>query len=94
MTCEVYDYRFSSETDMKSVEELLLLAAMAAEGLHGRARMQLDAAFKCDPTARTAHVDASNEVGAAIARIFTALLSSTIGELAFKVTRIAREACV
>ena len=91
MSCEVYDYRFSSETDMTSVEELLLLAAMAAEGLHGRARMQLDAAFKCDPSARTAQVDAGNEVGAAIARIFTALLTATIGEPAFKVERTVRE---
>ena len=91
MSCEVYDYRFSSETDMTSVEELLLLAAMAAEGLHGRARMQLDAAFICATAARQAQVDASTEVGAAIARIFTALLTATIGEPAFKVERTVRE---
>lgn len=91
MMNEMYCYAFPDGADMKTIGETLLLATMAAEGLHGRTRIQLDAAFKCDPSARTAQVDASNEVGAAIARIFTALLSATIGEPAFKVERIAKE---
>lgn len=91
MNREQYSYHFEPAADMKTVEELLLLATMAAEGLHGRSRIQLDATFRLDPSARTAEVDADNEVGAAIARVFTALLSTTIGEAAFKVERLAKE---
>lgn len=87
MNRSMYDYQFEAETDMAQVEETLLLAAMAAEGLHGRSRMQLDGAFECDCAGRTAQVDASTEVGGAIARIFTALLAATIGEPAFRVER-------
>ena len=91
MTREQYSYQFEPTADMKAVEDLLLLAAMAAEGLHGRARIQLDAAFQFDATVRRAVIHAGSEVGATIARIFTALLSATIGELAFKVERISKE---
>lgn len=91
MTCESYCYAFRPGTDMEQVEEVLLLATMAAEGLHGRARIQLDASFLCDLKARTAEVAVGTEVGDAIARIFTALLSTTIGEPAFKVERVAKE---
>jgi hypothetical protein len=91
MIREQYSYHFEPAADMKTVEDLLLLATMAAEGLHGRARIQLDATFRCEPAAHMATIDASNEVGAAIARIFTALLSTTIGEMAFKVDRVNKE---
>jgi hypothetical protein len=93
MNSESYDYQFAPETDMPQVEEALLLATMAAEGLHGRARIRLEAAFKCDPVTRSAEIDASTEVGDAIARIFTALLTTTIGEPAFRVTRSAKKQC-
>lgn len=92
MDKETYHYSFQPDADMGQVEETLLLATMAAEGLHGRSRIQLDAAFRCDTKARTALVDASTEVGSAIARIFTALLSTTIGEPAFSVARENKEA--
>lgn len=93
MTRGSYRYEFGPTTDMIQVEEALLLATMATEGLHGRSRVHLDAEFRCDANARTAAVDASTEVGDTIARIFTALLTTTIGEPAFKVTRSAKEQC-
>lgn len=93
MSGESYSYTFQRGADMAQVEEALLLATMAAEGLHGRSRVHLDAAFRCDARARTAEVDAGNEVGGAIARIFTALLSNIIGEPAFRVERVNKEAC-
>jgi hypothetical protein len=93
MDKESYRYSFTPEADMGQVEDTLLLATMAAEGLHGRSRIQLDAAFRCDAKDRMAFVDATTEVGNAIARIFTALLSTTIGEPAFSVERTAREVC-
>lgn len=92
MNHATYDYQFEAGTDMSQVEDSLMLAAMAAEGLHGRSRVQLEGAFECDCAGRTAQVDASTEVGGAIARIFTALLAATIGEPAFRVERAAEVA--
>jgi hypothetical protein len=93
MSSDSYSYRFPPDVDMEQVEEVLLLATMAAEGLHGRSRIQLDASYCCDAKAGTAKIDANSEVGAAIARIFTALLSTTIGEAAFRVERTIKEVC-
>ena len=93
MSDESYCYTFPTDTDMSQVEETLLLSTMAAEGLHGRARIQLDAVFSCDLKSRRAEVAAGTEVGAAIARIFTALLSSTIGERTFTVERTMKAVC-
>lgn len=92
MMKDTYRYRFPPPVEMAQVEETLLLATMAAEGLHGRSRVQLEAKFQCDAATRTAEIVAGTEVGEAIARVFTALLNTTIGESAFKVERIAKEA--
>ncbi|MBU1074442.1 hypothetical protein KKG45_14470 [bacterium] len=93
MRAEHYNYTFHSGTDMSQVEDTLVLATMAAEGLHGRCSIQLDASFKCDATALTAEVDVSTDVGRTIARIFTAILSSTIGETMFRVERDVGVGC-
>lgn len=92
MSNGIYHYSFRPPVDMGQVEETLLLATMAAEGLHGRSRVHLEAEFRCDPAAQSAEVDASSEVGDSIARILTALLSTTIGESAFHVERRVKEA--
>jgi hypothetical protein len=93
MTSETYQYTFALQADMSQVEETLLLATMAAEGLHGRARVRLEAGFRCDAGGRSAEVDGGTDVGEAIARIFTALLNTSIGEPAFKVSRSVKEQC-
>lgn len=87
MKRDAYSYSFKQEVDMTQVEEVLLLATAAAEGLHGRSRIQLEAAFQCNRGSRTSTVDSGTEVGCTIARIFTALLSTVIGEAAFRVER-------
>ncbi len=89
MTRETFAYRFGPEADMQDAQEVLLLAAAAAEGLYGRSRVQLEAVFVCDPNERTAEVAGGTEVGQAIARVFTVLLAGTIGEAAFTVERSA-----
>ena len=91
MTEETYLYTFPNGTDMRQVEDTLLLAAMAAEGLHGRSRIHLDAGFRCTPAARRVEINGATDVGEAIARIFTALLATTIGEAAFQVSRTNKE---
>lgn len=91
MTKPIYHYSFSPEACMRDAKEALLLAAAAAEGLHGRSRLQLEATFRCDPVARMAEIDAGTEVGESLARVYTALLTTTIGEPAFQVERIMKE---
>lgn len=93
MSAERFNYTFQTGTDMDQVEDVLILATMATEGLHGRSGIQLDASFSCDHKSRLATVDVGTDVGRTIARIFTALLSTTIGEFAFKIERIAKEKC-
>jgi hypothetical protein len=67
------------------------LAVLAAESLHGRSLVQLDASFRLDSKKRTCVVGASTEVGQTIARIFTGYLSREFGEGAFTVVRTDAE---
>lgn len=88
----IYKYNFNSTVPMNEVENSLLLAVMAAESLHGRTMVRLDASFCLDPNKRSCVVDATTEIGRAIARIFTGFLTREFGEEAFKVER-ARDEC-
>jgi len=88
MNRELYRYNFDSKVPIQDVEESLLLAVLAAESLHGRALVRLDASFCLDSKKRSCVVDAATDVGRAIARIFTGFLSREFGEEAFKVERV------
>jgi hypothetical protein len=87
MERETYRYSFDSGVALQEVEESLLLAVLAAEGLHGRSRIHLEGAFRLDKTARTCVVDATTDLGRDIAQIFTQLLTREFGERAFRVER-------
>ncbi len=88
MAQELYRYNFDSKIPFGEVEESLLLAVLAAEGIHGRTRVRLDASFSLDRAKRSCVVDAATEVGRSIARIFTGFVSHEFGEEAFKVERL------
>ena len=60
---------------------------MATEALHGRSRVNLDAKFWLDEKQRVCEVDANDQVGRDIARIFTGFLTREFGEKAFTVER-------
>lgn len=87
MKRELYRYSFDSKIPIRDVEESLLLAVLAAESLHGRSLVHLDASFRLDPEKCTCVVDGTTEVGRTIARIFTGYLSREFGEGAFTVVR-------
>jgi hypothetical protein len=89
MNREVYLYTFDSTVPIRDVEESLLLAVLAAEALHGRSLIRLDASFRLDTRKRTCVVDAATKVGRAIAMIFTRFLAQEFGEDVFKVERVA-----
>ena len=91
MNGEIYRYEFQQDAPMPDIEETLLLAVIATEALHGRSKVNLDAKFQLDERKRTCEVDAGNDVGCDIARIFTGLLTSEIGESSFRVERVTKK---
>jgi hypothetical protein len=88
MNRELYRYNFDSKVPFREIEESLLLAVLAAEGLHGRSLVRMDASFSLDRTKRSCVIDAATEVGRSIARIFTGFISHEFGEEAFKIERL------
>lgn len=84
-----YRYEFRPNVPLREVEESVLLAILAAEGVHGEAQVRLDAGYDFDEPARACLVDASTAVGETIARVFTGFLRKEFGEDAFRVERVA-----
>ena len=59
---QVYRYRFTAKVPLDQAEETLLLAVYAAEGVHGAARVRLEAGYLLDRKTRTCVVEASTAV--------------------------------
>ncbi len=92
MNSQVYHYKFYPEVALEDVEDSLMLSALAAECMHGRSLIRLDAKFRLDLKKRSCVIDAGTEVGRNIAKIFTGFITRQFGEEAFKVERtLARE---
>lgn len=91
MSQETYCYRFAPELPLQEVEDALMLAAMAAEGLHGRTRLRLETRFQLQARERFCRIEASTTVGHDLARIFTGLLTQQFGEEGFRVDRSPAE---
>ena len=87
MTESVYQYQFDKAVEMQGVTDSLLLAVAAVEALHGRAKVNLDADFKLSESDRICRIDAKNDIGKDIARIFVEYLSMGIGEGKFRVNQ-------
>lgn len=84
----VYRYTFADDVPGRDVEETLALAVLAAETLHGAARVRLDASYHLDPAHSVCVIDATTDTGQAVARLFTGLLTREFGERAFTVRRV------
>ena len=83
-----YCFRILAPVPLADLEAMLVVAMSAAEGIHGRAQVRLDARFGLDREHRTCHMDASTEVGRTLAHVFTELLTRGFGEEAFQVERV------
>ena len=83
-------FRFVFKEDVSALDaELSLhLAIFAIEGLFGAARVRLDASYHIDEPRRVIIVDASNEVGEALVRVFTNLLLREFGDDSLQVERV------
>ena len=88
MNREIHRYAFQAAVPAEEVENTLLLAVLAAEGLHGQSRVRLDATYYFDADKHACVIDASTDVGRDICRIFTGFALREFGEGAFDVCRV------
>ena len=91
MIVQGYKYKFLSRAALEEAEKTLLLATLAAEGLHGDNRVRMDAAYALDQALFTIVVDSSTAVGDDIASIFTAFIAKELGRNKFLVRRLNGE---
>lgn len=80
-----YKYQFREGPPIDEIGDLLFLAALAVESLHGRSSLRLDGTFQLQKPERACQVNASTQVGRDLARIFTGFLCHHFGEKAFQV---------
>lgn len=84
----VYRIAFQIPVDMQAVEETLLLAILAVGCLYGEAAIRLDAGYAIDADERVVVIDASNETGRAIARVFIGFCTREFGDDTFSLARV------
>lgn len=83
----VYRLAFETPVDMEAVEETLLLAILAVGCLYGEAAVRLDAGYAIDADARVVVLDASTDIGRAVARVFIGFCTHEFGDGTFAVVR-------
>ena len=84
-----YEFRFGDRPPMDGVEETFLMSVIAAEGIHGRARVRLDGRFDLNHDGRVCTINSDNKVGEDIAKIFAEFLLLEFGEDGFEVKWVA-----
>lgn len=87
MNREVQRYSFKASVSADEIENTLLLAVMAVEGLHGQARVRLEASYLFDSEKHACVIEVGSEVGRDICRVFTGFAIREFGEAAFSVRR-------
>src|SRR5262245_31194637 len=83
-----YRYSFSADVPTEEIEATLVLALLAAESLHGEARVPLDAAHAFDAGRRICEIEAGTAVGHDLNRLFVGFVDREFGPDAFRVQRI------
>jgi hypothetical protein len=91
MTPEIYRFRFSPTVSMDRARDLVAHAILAAERVHGPARVRLDVAYFADGDKRSLLVDARTKAGQTVATIFTDLLLGEFDMAAFDVERAPKD---
>lgn len=86
-----YQFQFNTDVPFEEIDSTLMLATLAAECIHGRTRVQLDARFQAFRKENICWINADNVVGRHIARIFTGLMVRLFGDKAFKVEQVGAE---
>ena len=86
MNRDVRRYSFRTTIPSGDIEETLLLAVMAAEGIHGQSQVRLDAAYSFDEGKHACVIDCGSDVGRNICRIFAGFAIREFGEDSFSVS--------
>ncbi len=86
-----YVYEFREDAPIDEVGDLLFLAALAAESLHGRSSLRLDGTFLLNKLTRRCTVNAATQVGRDLARIFAGFVGRILGEKSFRVSTAEAE---
>lgn len=84
MPRDVFRYAFPA-APMDAVGDSLSLAVMAAEALHGGARVRLDVGHLFDPAGRRCAIDASTPAGRDVNALFAGFLARAFGPDSFTV---------
>jgi hypothetical protein len=80
---------FDRRVRMREVERTLQLARVAAEGVHGTERVDLDACCALDRASRTVWIDAVSNTGHTLALVFLRYCRAEFGADAVSVERPA-----
>jgi hypothetical protein len=80
-------FTFDPTVDLNDAEDTLLLARIAAEGLHGEARVRTEVSHAINPFGAENTISGRTAATAAVTQIFTSLLTREFGRDAFRVRR-------
>ena len=86
-------YRFKPHVPLQDVQETLLLAVLAAEGLHGPAIQEANLCYGVNADLHALAICAGDKAGRDVVRIFTNFVRREFGGDALDVTILAVPAC-
>lgn len=87
----VFRFQFTADVDLAEADGTLRLSLLAAEGLHGEARVRTGVTFSVDPVRAEIRVAGGGIVAENVVQIYTSLLTHEFGREAFTVRRDAPE---
>ncbi len=82
----VCKFVFNKKVPIEEIESKVALAIFTAEGLHGKAKVRLDAAYLASEN--EVIIDVATPVGERVAELFTVISSWEFGDRSFTVERI------
>ena len=82
---ELQRYTFKDFVDMEEAEDTLLLAIIAAEALHGRAAVMMEARYMFSEVKRACVIERRGKISEDIIKLFTGFLIKEFGEESFSV---------
>lgn len=83
----IYRFKFVPSVSLEEAEMTIQLSLIAAEGLHGEARVRLDAAYYLNEKERQITVDARTPIGQDVAAIYCGFCLREFGRDAFDISR-------
>jgi hypothetical protein len=87
----VFRFQFTADVDLAEAEGTLRLSLLAAEGLHGEARVRTEVTFAVDPGRAEIRVAGVGVVTENVVQIYTSLMTHEFGREAFTVRRDSPE---